>query len=724
MPKKLAIALLSALLTACSTTRFLPEGESLLNKVKIEGAPKNVSREMLNQQVRQQPNARWFALLPLPLYTYSLAGRDSARWINRMLWRLGDPPVVYSSESTHTSCQALQQALRAQGYLHAEAKADTATKGRKTTMTYRLTPHEQYTLGEITRQISDSSIAALLMPHPSSLIKGMPLTTTTLDAERTRLTNILTNHGYFRFHKEFISYQADTMPGSTIANLTLRIKPYEQRGKADTLHTVYTIGPITYEGSTLRPKVLAESTHLITGQPYSAKALTDTYQHFGRLQAIRSTHIELTPLNQSDTLACHVRLQPQKTNSISFQPEGTNTAGDLGAAATLTYQNRNIFHGSETFSFQLRGAYEAIKGLEGYQNQNFVEWSAETSLQFPRILAPFIATSFLQRMNATSELKLLYDLQNRPEFHRRLLSATWRYRWNTPNGKHRYQADLLDLNYVFMPWLAPTFRHDYLENDLNHNAILRYNYEDLFIMKMGFGYAFHTPQFALKANIETAGNMLALCSQIGKNDKDEQGHHRIFNIAYAQYVKADIDLTQSIHLDQNNQIVLHLGLGIAYPYGNSTVLPFEKRYFAGGANSVRGWSVRGLGPGKYKEKDGRINFINQTGDLKLDLNTEWRTKLFWKFSAALFIDAGNIWTIRNYKEQPGGQFSFTHFYQQIAVAYGAGLRLNFDYFILRFDLGMKAINPAFETEDAQHYPLLHPNFKHDHAFHFAVGLPF
>jgi outer membrane protein assembly factor BamA len=173
-----------------------------------------------------------------------------------------------------------------------------------------------------------------------------------------------------------------------------------------------------------------------------------------------------------------------------------------------------------------------------------------------------------------------------------------------------------------------------------------------------------------------------------------------------------------------DQLVFHFGIGIAYPYGNSKVLPFEKRYFSGGANSVRGWSVRSLGPGRYKDKDGRINFITQTGDLKLDVNLEYRARLFWKFDGAIFTDAGNIWTLRDYPEQPGGQFKIHNVIQDLAVSYGLGLRLNFDYFILRFDLGMKAINPAYQTEEEAHYPLIHPDLSRDLAFHFAVGLPF
>ena len=266
-------------------------------------------------------------------------------------------------------------------------------------------------------------------------------------------------------------------------------------------------------------------------------------------------------------------------------------------------------------------------------------------------------------------------------------------------------------------------KKDYLDNADNRNVILRYNYEDLFIMKIGFGMAYNHRNNAFKISCETAGNLLNGISHATKLSKNTSGHYKLFNIAYAQYAKFDFDYTRMIPLDNNNQLTLHAALGVAYPYGNSTVLPFEKRYFSGGANSVRGWSVRGLGPGSFKGKDGAIDFINQTGDMKLDMNMEFRTFLFWKFYGAAFVDAGNIWTLRKYDEQPGGQFKLDSFYKQIAVAYGLGLRLNFSYFILRFDRDMKAINPAYETKE-EHYPIVNPRLSRDFAFHFAVGLPF
>jgi outer membrane protein assembly factor BamA len=470
--------------------------------------------------------------------------------------------------------------------------------------------------------------------------------------------------------------------------------------------------------------VLSENTFLEVDMPYSAAKLQNTYNHFGRLGAVKYTNIAFEQHPDTTLLDAKIQVLTNKPSTISFQPEGTNTAGDFGAAASLTYQNRNLFRGSETFSLQLRGAYEAIKGLEGYSNQNFTEYSVETRLSFPRFIVPFLSHSFRRRTLATSDLSLIYDTQDRPEFHRRVLTAGWAYQWKPRNYHGSYRFDLVNLNYVFMPWISDTFKKEYLDNESNSNVILRYNYEDLFIMRMGFGYAYNNGHVALRSNIETAGNLLGACSKMFGSSKNSLGQYELFNIAYAQYVKGDFDYTQEILKGTNDQLVFHIGIGVAYPYGNSEVLPFEKRYFSGGANSVRGWTVRSLCPGRYKDSDGRINFITQTGDLKLDLNVEYRMKLFWKFNGAAFVDAGNIWTIRDYEGQPGGQFKINSMLNDLAVSYGVGLRLNFDYFILRFDLGMKAVNPAYEIESDEHYPLIHPRLNRDLAFHFAVGMPF
>lgn len=710
------IILCIMLLSACAPSSKLDEGQMEIKKVYVVSENPTIDTKTLANFVHQRP------------------GLDGGKRKH----------PAYDTLKTELSCRDLETALANEGYVHATVSSSVyvrpKTIGKRNPsceVTYFLHPNEPFFVHDIRFDIQDERIDSILHQTDSLLgshLKiGKQFSVTDLNAERSSITKFLQDNGFYKFNKEYVRFVADTIAGEQSVDLTLQLLPYQKSAsESPSPHPCYTIRDINYRSVDadsvlpLRSSVLDECTFLKKGGAYSASDFSKTYQRFSRLQALRFTNIRFTELPDSvanAALDCDIVMSARKPNSISFQPEGTNTAGDLGAAMSVTYENNNLFHGSETFSIQLRGAYEAITGLEGYNNKDYIEYGIESKLQFPRFIVPFLSHEFKRNNSSTSELSVAYNLQNRPEFHRRVFSAAWRYKWSVPQRHLNYKLDVLDLNYIYMPWISETFKHDYLDSVSNRNAILRYNYEDLFVMKLGFGMAYHKGNNALKLNIETAGNILNGLSHLFAFRKNDDDQYTLFNIAYAQYVKGDIDATHVIKFAPKRELVLHGGLGIAYPYGNSTVLPFEKRYFSGGANSVRGWSVRGLGPGSFMGTDGRIDFINQSGDIKLDLNVEYRTYLFWKIDGAAFLDAGNIWTIREYESQPGGQFRFDEFYKQIAVAYGLGLRFNFGYFVLRFDAGMKAINPAYPT-GRDHYPILHPNLKRDFAFHFAVGLPF
>ena len=747
--QKISILALPVMLAGCSASKYVQEGEYILNKVEVKSDSAAYDAGALKQYVRQKEKPKLFSLFNNPF---------------------SKKPVVYDELQAQLSCRDLLTAMQNQGFMHAgvslhteihgEEKTDSlANKSRKKApkvdVTYMLHPGEPFYIGKVEYDIEDKNIEQILKldePENQKLKPGMRFTVDALDAERKRIANLLLNDGYFRFNKDFIQFSADTIAGQKDIAVTLNLLKYKANSSApETDHPRYEIRNINYLSNDsdrihLRHRVLLNATAMEEGKPYSASALQRTYNNFARLQAVKYTNISFKEVtdaqmdNVSDSksdsksdsisdstvnrlLDCNIQISTNKPSNISFQPEGTNTAGDLGAAASLTYTNRNLFRGSEQLSIELRGAYEAITGLEGYQDQNYQEYSVEGKVVFPRFMAPFLSKNFRRRQTANSELSVSWDLQNRPEFHRRVFSTAWRYRWTEPRHHLAWRFDLLDLNYVYMPWISETFKRDYLDDADNRNAILRYNYEDLFIMKIGFGLTYSDGVDAFRLNVESAGNLLDGFSRALRFKTNAHGQSTFLNIAYAQYAKFDFDYTHLFRFDDRNALALHADLGVAYPYGNSTVLPFEKRYFSGGANSVRGWGVRELGPGGYKGNDGRIDFINQTGDLKFDLNAEYRTSLFWKFEGALFVDAGNIWTLRNYADQPNGQFRFHKFYKQIAAAYGMGIRLNFDYFILRFDMGMKAINPAYESGD-EHWAIIHPKFSRDFAFHFAVGLPF
>lgn len=742
------ILLLVLLIASCSAEKFVADGKYMLDKVEIKSDVKDFDALQFAQLIRQKGNSRWFSFFKIPLGTYALSGRDTTKWINRTLQKMGEKPVLYDTLEAQRSKENLRVAMNNMGYMNATVDLETKVKGKKLKAIYTLHPGSPYQINSFNYDIQDSVIASLLEPSLTSKFdKNHPrqFIVSALDNERKRLTKILNDSGYYRFNKDFIYYTADSTKGSKEVDLTLHLAKYRTNNDSEPiLHPRYIINKVNIlpgnsTGVNLRKAVISENNLIEPGRYFSSSDLQKTYNNFARLGAVRYTNIDFRELNsieniivgktfnyqqsQKHYLDVDITLSSNKPNTLSFQPEGTNTAGNLGAAAVLSYQNRNLFRGSELLSVELRAAFEAITGLEGYENHDYEEYGIQTSLQFPRFLSPFVSRDFRRRSNSVSEASISWNLQNRPEFHRRVFSAMWKYRWANPTKHFKYGLDVLNLSFVYMPWISSTFKTDYLDDISNRNAILRYNYEDLLVMRMGFSVIYNYNDQAIRAQFETAGNLLNGVSRVFNLKKNDQGQRMLFNIAYAQYAKFDFDYTKIISFDENNSLVLHGDFGIAWPYGNSKVLPFEKRYIAGGPNSVRGWSVRELGPGKFKGSDGRIDFINQTGDLKLDLNLEYRTHLFWKFDGAAYIDAGNIWTLRNYEEQQGGQFKIGEFYKQLAFAYGLGLRLNFNYFILRLDTGMKAINPVYD-DFKEHYALFNPNFKRDFTFHFAVGLPF
>lgn len=756
------ISSLSLLLVlySCSATKFIPEGYYMLDRVNVQSEDKRVKANSLKGYIRQHPNSRWFSLVKVPMGPYALSGKDSTKAINRFLQRIGEMPVVYDSLEAERMRVSIEAAVRNMGYLQARAETETQIKGKKIKVNFRVIPGELYKIRNFTYEIADSVQRKLYECDSLSrlLHAQMPFDMNRLEEERVRITNLFQNNGYYLFNKDYIRYEADSTIQNRMVDVKMIVALPLQNDSVSHLHRQYQIGKVEVfcdvdEDDTaslkqiekngyqiffrdhlkVRPTVLADRIVLEQGRLYRESDVQATYNNLGRLYSVLSTNVHLVP-RDSSVLDSKVTVTTNRPHSIGAELEGTNSAGDLGAALSFSYQNRNLFHGSELFTLKVRGAFEAITGLEGYADQNYIEFSTEAGLMLPNLKLP-LWKRHPASVESTSEVSVMYDSQNRPEFHRRVLTGALRYRWTNKKTRLQHRLDLVDLNYIFMPWISETFKKDYLDDEENRNAILRYNYENLFIVKQGYSMVYNSQgdagpnasygknATAIRLNIETAGNLLYGMSNLLHTQKNGSNQYTLFNIAYAQYVKGDFDFSRSFKFDERNSLAIHAALGISYPYGNSTILPYEKRYFSGGANSVRGWSVRGLGPGTYAGTDGRIDFINQTGDIKLDLSMEYRTFLFWKLHGAVFLDAGNIWTIRSYEDQPGGQFRIGSFYKQIAAAYGLGLRLNFDFFILRLDGGMKAVNPAGQSKETR-YPLIHPNFKRDFTLHFAVGLPF
>lgn len=739
----------------------------LLDNVSIEITDNDdISSAELINFLRQTPNHKVLGGLKLQLAAYSLSGRDSTKWYNRWLQSVGQPPVIYSPALTDASARQLRQAMINRGYMGASVDVDTVLmpERRRARVNYKITAGNPHIIRSLALNVPDSAVKEILVRDASfiDIAEGDLFDRNRLEALRTKITSRLQNEGYYGFSSEYITFTADTVRGSKDIALTLNVAtPRGGNVKVSATHQRYFVKSVTFvtedalksavrdtvdyrgmrfvygEDPYIRPSSLYEMCFIEPGSQYSAHNVDRTYSSLSRLPILRFINIEMKPAGElagDGLLDATIIISRNKKQSVSVELEGTNSAGDLGFGIGATYQNRDLTHRSELLSVKFRGAYESLSGnLEGFINKRFTEFAAETGITFPKFMLPFASRSFKKRVQATTEFALSFNWQERPEYTRVIAGASWRWKWNfrRKDVANRHIFDLVDINYVRLP--RSTI--DFLDQIAPSNPLLRYSYEDHFIMRMGYSYyrtnrriptvavnafAMQPSITTVRASVETAGNLLDGLSALFSH-KDSDGAYKVFGIQFAQYVKGEVDYTYVRNFNGRHAIAFRAGGGIAYPYGNSRMVPFEKRFYAGGANGVRGWSVRTLGPGSYDAQNSVTDFINQCGDISLILSAEYRARLFWVLEGALFVDAGNIWTIHDYPNQPGGMFKFNKFYRQIAASYGLGLRMDFTYFLLRFDLGFKAHNPAMNQEQ---WPIAHMNWRRDATFHFAVGYPF
>ena len=769
---KMLVAACVMLLTACSTTKHVPEGKYLLDDVKINITDKDKdtplkSAEMMNY-LRQIPNHKVLGGLRLQLAFYNLSGKDSTNWFNKWVRRVGSAPVIYDPSLTEASVKQLSTALANKGYMNSTVTVDTLGNIDKKRMkvTYNVTFGQPHYVSSISYNIPNDTLRELILADSAQFLvkQNSVFDRNLLDEERQGISERLRSKGYFAFNKEYITFTADTAAGEKNVNLTMNLmRPYLSESMPYyTSHRPFYVrnvtfvtsyNPATMHNSTdfdekdlvwhndyrifygddryLRASELEESCFISPGKQYNSKDVDRTYEAFGRLGIVKFVNIELVPVGEIDGkiwLDAYVLLSRTKPQTASVSLEGTNSEGDFGFGVGLGYQHRNVFNGSEILNAKFKASYESLSGdLSGFINDNYSEYQAELGIRYPKFKAPFLKRSFKQKILAQTEFALNFNYQERPEYTRVIAGAGWRYLWSERTNKTRHTFNLMDLNYVNLPKSKSSF----IENI--SNPLLRYSYEDHLIMRMGYSY-YHSNKkeanmmrklyqpdvYTIRVATETAGNLLYGISNLIGQDK-EDGTYKVVGINYSQYFKVDADYSFTHSFNPKSSLAFHVGVGAAMPYGNSKVLPFEKRFYAGGANSVRGWGVRTLGPGSYFATNSVNSFIYQCGDIRLDLNLEYRAKLFWVLELGAFIDAGNIWTIREYEDQPGGVFKFNKFYEQIALSYGLGIRMDFTYFLLRLDVGMKAHNPASGQE---RWPLLHPDWGRDSAFHFSVGYPF
>ncbi len=736
--------------TSCSITKHVPEGSYLLDRIKINTDVNDIPKEVLSEYLRQTPNSRVFGIFKMQLAIYNLSGKDTAKWINRTLRKIGDEPAMLNRIQTKISMQQLTQLYKNKGYMHASIDTIITYKDKKAKVEYQIKSNKPYRLGKYQVQIENELLTAIAMDTSRSTIRPDILFDTDLfEAERNRISSQFRQLGYYNFNKEFLIFNADSTFRSHKVNVTLVLSDEANprfNPKAKSIFNRYKVRTITFynrrdisvganalnaqkfdtlqaRGFTLigdgndeiNINTLIYNTYINPGNIYNDVSVEKTYSALNMLGAVKYVNISFKEVDDSN-LDCQIIIVPSKTISMSAEAEATFTDGFWGVGGNLGIVDRNFMRGAEMLSVQGSSALE-------WQNSVLAqEWGAQLGLRFPMFLMPFMSFDARRNLHANTEVNTSYIYQFRPgEFTTINLGGGLKYRWLRTRYVHNFE--LANLSYVYFPSFSEEFRQTYL----NTGRYNKYNYDDHFILRMGYMGSYSSFNAArplqdystMRYSIESAGNLLYGINNTLRSKKTDDAY-RIFNIRYAQYVRMEYNTTHHQIIDANNRFVFHLGSGIGVPYGNAEVIPYERRFYAGGANSVRGWSESTLGPGIYKRMDEKRRDYNQVGDIKIDLSMEYRAKMFWVLEGAAFLDAGNIWTIKNYPEQKGGVFDPTNFLRQLAIAYGAGLRFDFSFFIFRLDVGARLFDPVRNRREQWR---IKPSSS-DFAFHLAIGYPF
>jgi len=710
--------------TSCNTTKFVPKDKYLLNKTYIKCDNQAVPTGDLRKYLRQQHNTEILGFWKLQLHIYNTAPADTTtkarRGMARNAHKMGEAPVIYNEELTAISMQQVQQQMYNLGYFQAEVDTVKKIKDRKLDLTYIITAHQPYTIRHYEVDIDFEDANTIAANDRCKVRSGDQFSTLTLDEERDRITTAMRNRGYFYFEKSMLEFTADSSLNSHEVDVRIHLAPYVEHLDSVAqkhLHTQYRVRDVAYKMDKpfLRKGTLNRACRIKEGERYAEWRVERTYARMNSLPPVKYVDIAFTPVGDS-LLDCEITVSKGKLHSLSADVEGTYSAGDWGVAAGLNYSNKNIFRGAEILTAGGRGSYEWRS-----DGNAAIEAKADLGLLFP----------------SNVKINAAYNFQNRPnEYSRTIVNAGLAYIMpKNPGSRWTHVFNLVDINYIYVPWMSDEFK----EKFLNKSTILKSSYEDHFILDWSYvgSYSSYNPrhphqsyvQFSFRA--ETAGNALYGLSELARFPKNDKGKYQLWRIPFAQYAKGDINFTFHGIIFPEHHLLTHIGIGVAVPYMNSDILPFQKRYFAGGANSIRGWQARTLGPGAFRGANGYVYDL-QVGDIKLDMNLEYRYKVLRFLELAAFIDAGNIWTIRDYGNPNDasdplhrGVFKADSFYKQIAWSYGVGVRFDLSLFIFRIDFGVKLHDPSRIAENKQWRTAANGLcWKDDMTFHFAVGYPF
>jgi outer membrane protein assembly factor BamA len=754
---------------SCNPTKYIPQGETLLNKNYLHIDREGINKSDLAPYIKQKPNKKIFGAR-FHLGLYNLSNLDKEKWPHAWLRNIGEEPVIYDKNATDKSREQLEDYVSSKGYFDSRVSDSVRTVKRKSDVFYNVNLKEPYTIRNVYYEIADTNIQTLFdFDSLNCLIqRGKPYDADILQAERMRFERYVKDHGFYAFSTDHIAFRVDSTIGNRQVNLYYEIHNFQKKDNYDRIiyvpHPTYQIknvyiypdfvpkdvleggesylnslDTVNYNGyyfisgqkkSVIKYDLILQSLYLKPGSGYSITNTEQTQSHLMTLKVYRLVTIFFNETEAPEGsqelqsfLNCHIQLTLLSQQSFNVELEGTNTAGNLGGALSFVYQHKNLFHGAEQFNMKLKGAFEAMT-QKNTKLRSTQEYGLETTLRLPKFLFPFLKKEgFIKTFNPTTTILAAYNYQDLTFFTRTMANATFGYSWAARNYK-THIVNPVQLNLVNMIKIDTGF-----QRMIDASSYLSNSYKDVLILGGNYSFIFNNQKIQksrdywfLRVNAEAAGNMLSLASNIAGAEKKE-GYLNFFGQPFAQYIRTDMDLRYNVILNDVSSVVYRGFAGIGIPYGNSKAIPFVKQYFGGGANGIRAWQVRSLGPGSYVVPD-TIEFINQTADIKLEANAEYRFKLFWILEGALFVDAGNIWTFNEDASRPGAWFRFNKFFNDIAVGTGTGLRFDFSFVTARIDMGMKLRDPSISNGSRWILMSRRYNFRDDFAFVLGIGYPF
>ena len=763
------IGLLLGLLSwSCSTTKNLPEGAVLytgISKIEIQQPDASEAGRSTVEEVEAAlaypPNN---ALLgsssvrvpfPFGLWVYNAFVNKEGKVSRWIFNKLAAKPVLISTVNPDVRVKVARNLLNEYGYFNGAtsyALVPDKKDPRKAKIAYQVTMNQPYTIDSILYVRMRNRVDSLL-PRLSSerlIRKGDNFNVVRLQEERERIADRLRDNGYYYFRPEYMIYQADTT--ITPGKVSLRIVPKEgmprnalipwklgnvdfylngYRNEQPTDSIRYKDLTIHYEGKLrVRPKVLYDRLYFRPGDRYSQTQQERSQTALARLGIFRYSEFQYAPrdtMRRQDTLDLRIHTVYDLPLDGELELNVTAKSNDqIGPGAVFSVTKRNMFGGGETFGVKLRGSYEWQTGNKldaGGSKINSYELGLSTTLTFPRLLFPTLGKRDLN-FPATTTFRIYADQLNRARFFKMLSfggDASYEFQ---PSATSHHSVTPFKLAYNLLQHTTAEF-----DSIADSNKALMKSLQDQFVPSMSYTYTYDDSPITtkrhhvwLQGSITQAGLLMNAAYAIAGKPFDKEGK-KLFGNPFAQFIKGTVEARYNYQLGENQRLVGRIMAGAIYSYGNARTAPYNEQFYVGGANSVRAFTIRSIGPGRYYQSsdENKYAYIDRTGDLKFEANLEYRFPIMGDLHGATFLDCGNIWLLREDPDRPGGRLKAGHFFKDLALGTGFGFRYDMDFLVIRFDVGIGLHLPS-ETGKSGYYNL--PRFKDGMGYHFAIGYPF